>query len=141
MAKKEDPKKIIDEEVNEVFELEKSLQLIEAELLESDTFRKFLDLQQRIKAKSDEMWKRVGTQMVELYEAGIIDKNLKYDWGLLTVTRNVKLKIDEKELPPRFKKTVPDTTKIHALYDLEGTVPKGVEVTIEHGFRKTLKKV
>lgn len=140
MAEKQDPKEIIDEEISQLFELEKSLHLIESELLESDTFRKFLDLQQRIKDQSDDMWKRVGSQMVELYEAGIIPKTLKYDWGTLSVTRNVILAINEKKLSEDFKKMVADTTKIRNTYDLEGKPPKGVKVTIEHGFRKQLNK-
>jgi hypothetical protein len=137
---KEDPKKVIDVEVSEYLELEKSLKLVETELLESDTFRKYIALQQRIKSADNELWSKVGPKYIELYEAGVLPKTLKYEWGTISAVRNVKLDINMDELPKKFKKIVADTTMIHGTYDLEGKPPKGVKVTIEHSFRKSLKK-
>jgi len=136
-----DLKKVIEEEVSEVFALERSMTEVETELRLNPDFVKFLELQKIINDKATEVWKQVGEQHIEAYKAGKVDKTLKFDFGTLTVKDINELEIDETELAPRYFKSVPNTTKIRNQYSLEGTLPKGVTVNKKYQFSKSLKKV
>lgn len=136
---KKDPKAEIEIEILDQLETEKGLQALEQELSQNDKFRQFLELQKTVKEESDKLWKRVGDEMVRLYEAGAIPKSLKYDWGTLTVAERTDFDIDTDKLAPRFCKTIPDTTKIRAIYQLTGEPPKGSTPKTVHYMRKVLK--
>jgi len=136
-----DLKTVIESEVSEVFELERSMTEVETELRSNPEFVKFLELQKAVNDKAAEVWKAVGDQFIEAYKAGKVDKTLKFDFGTLTVKDINDLTIDEDQLAPRYFKSVPNTTKIRNDYALDNKLPKGVTVTKKYQFSKTLKKV
>lgn len=84
----------------------------------------FLEAQKLANEKSAETWKKIEELMI----AGDI-KKVEGDWGSLTIAERLDFDINEDELPPRYKKIVPDTTKIRTMYqldrkDIAGAVPK-----------------
>jgi hypothetical protein len=139
-AKKDKLIEAIEGEVLDFQATEMGLRNLENELMENDHFRQWLELQRTVKEEGDELWKRVGDQMIKLYADGKIDKTLKFDWGTLTVRDDKILDIDESALPRRYWKKVPNTTLIRNDYDLMGSAPKGVKVSKKYTFTKSLKK-
>lgn len=139
-AKKDKLIEAIEGEVLDFQATEMGLRNLENELMENDHFRQWLELQRTVKEEGDELWKRVGDQMIKLYADGKIDKTLKFDWGTLTVRDDKILDIDESTLPRRYWKKVPNTTLIRNDYDLMGSAPKGVKVSKKYTFTKSLKK-
>jgi hypothetical protein len=133
-------KQVIESEVVDLLESQQQMTEVETELQSNPLFKKFLKLQHDVNQKADEVWDKVGTQMIEAYEKGQIEKSLKFDFGTLVVADNNKLSIDEKILPKKFFKTVPNTTYIRDVCKLEGKAPKGVTVEKGYSFRKILNK-
>ncbi len=134
-------KSIIEDEISDVMVLERSLSEVETELRSNPTFLKFLEIQQAYNDKYKEVKKIIGDQHIEAYKIDPNLKTLKFDFGTMTVKDINNLDIDETVLPPRYFKSVPNTTKIRNQYDLEGTLPKGATVTKSYQHSMSLKKV
>lgn len=84
--------------------------------------------------KLDSEWKRVESLMIE---NGV--KQIKGDWGTLTIAERLNWSIDQEVLPPRFWKIVPDTTKISTIFSLEGKAPKGANPSYTQYLTKRIK--
>ena len=84
--------------------------------------------------KLNEEWNRVESLMIE---NGV--KQVKGDWGTLTIAERLNWTIDKEVLAPRFYKSVPDTTKISTLFRLEGKAPKGATPSYTQYLTKRLK--
>jgi hypothetical protein len=120
----QDAKTLIEGEVLDTLYLSNQLSIMENELMENPMFVKFLEMQKIVNDKVAETWKLVETQMIE-HDI----KKIEGDWGSLTIAERMDFDVDEKELAPRFKKTVADTTKIRTIYQLDrkpiaGAIPK-----------------
>lgn len=135
-----DVKKLIEGEVSDLFAVEGSLREVETELRSNPKFVQFLEMQQAYADKYKEVKKVIGDHHIEAYKKNPNLKTLRFDFGTMTVKDINDLTIDEKILPPRYFKSVPNTTKIHNQYDLEGTLPKGVTVTRKYQHSMTLRK-
>lgn len=133
-------KDVIESEVSEVFALERSMTEVETELRSNPKFVQFLEMQQAYADKYKEVKKIIGDQHILAYKKDPNLKTLKFDFGTMTVRDDKKLDIDESVLPPRYFKSVPNTTKIRNEYDLEGKVPKGVTITKVYTHVMSLKK-
>lgn len=123
------PTEVIDGEVVELFGLQHQIATLESELMANDKFCQFLELQKQMQEETKRVWAAVEPVAVALYKKGKIDKTTKFDWGSLTIREDTLLDINEDELPPRFWKKVPDTTKIRTVAKLEGKAPKGVKTS------------
>lgn len=84
----------------------------------------------------DETWKKVETAMIDQDI-----KQIKGDWGTLTIAERLNWAIDKNELAPRYFKTVPDTTKISTLFRLEGKPPKGATPSYTKYLMRKLKGI
>lgn len=140
MTMKTNLKDVIESEVSEVFALERSMTEVETELRSNPKFVQFLEMQQAYADKYKEVKKIIGDQHILAYKKDPNLKTLKFDFGTMTVRDDKKLDIDESVLPPRYFKSVPNTTKIRNEYDLEGKVPKGVTITKVYTHVMSLKK-
>jgi len=141
MAVKTNFKEVIEAEVSEVFELEKSMTKVETELRSNPDFVKFLELQQAVKAKNDEIRSRIEEVAIPAYLAGELPKTIKFDFGTLTMVDNYSMVIDEKKLSDKYWTKVPDKKYILKRYHLENKVPQGVTVTHKPTIRLDIKKV
>lgn len=124
---------IIASEVTDVLALEASLAELEAELSQNEQFRTFLTKQKEVRAKIDEFWKNVETQMIE-HDV----KSVKGDWGSLTIAERLGWDTTD-ELPAKFFKKVVDTKKISDTYRLEGKAPKGATPRVTKYLTKRIK--
>lgn len=115
------PEEDLKAEVTEALALEKSLEEREAELMQNEQFRSFLEFQKAATSQIADVWKRIEAEMI----ANDI-KNIKGDWGYLTIAERLNWKTNE-DLPQKFYKKVVDTKKISDTYRLEGKAPKGAE--------------
>ena len=66
-------------------------------------------------------------------------KQVKGDFGTLTIAERQGWTYDEKQLPNKFFKKVVDTKKITDTYRLEGKAPKGCEPYTTKYLTKRLK--
>lgn len=79
-------------------------------------------------------WKQVESAMI-----GNDIKSIKGDWGSITIAEKNNFKADLDILPSKFIKKVADTTKIGTFFKLEGTLPKGVELSKTKYLTKRIK--
>jgi hypothetical protein len=135
MAKSEDPQVLIQDEVEDVFALERTLEEMEKELAENELFRTFISKQKEAQAQIAATWKKVEQQMIE-HDV----KSIKGDWGSITIAERTNYKVvDMDALPNKFIKKVPDTTKIGQSHKLENKLPKGVETSVTKYLVKRIK--
>ncbi len=97
-------------------------------------FVQFLELQKRINDEVADAWKTVETAMIENDI-----KQLKGDFGTITIAERQKWDIDEEVLPAKFFKKVVNTTKITDTFRLEGKAPKGCTPSTTKYITKRLK--
>jgi hypothetical protein len=128
-----DTKELLKIEVGEMLALEEQLAANEAQLMQIEQFRTFLQLQRDVQTKLAEFWKRVEERMIAENIKGI-----KGDWGSLTIQERNNWRTTD-ELPAKFYKKVVDTKKLTDTYHLEGKVPKGAEHYITKSLTKRLK--
>jgi hypothetical protein len=83
--------------------------------------------------KITDTWKQVESLMLK-HDI----KSIKGDWGILTIAERLNWSIGP-ELPPRFFKTVPDTTKISTIFRLEGKAPRGATPSYTKYLTKRIK--
>lgn len=133
---KSETEEIINNEVEEIFALQKQLSEVESELMHNEKFKEFLALQRTIPAQIEAVWDKVEEEMIK-YNV----KSLKGDWGSLTITERLGFEIDKESLPPRFWKKVPDEKKIRDTYRLEGKPPKGTEPKTTKFLTKRIKEI
>lgn len=130
----EDAEKALIEIIEDVQETEKGLVELENELLAIPQFKKFLDLQRAVNEHAAKTWKNIEAQMIE-HDI----KQLKGDFGTVTLAERQNWEIDEELLPKKFFKKVVDTTKITATYRLENKAPAGCKPVTFKYLTKRLK--
>lgn len=128
-----DVKQAIEGEVLSTQELESQLSTLESELMSNPQFQQFVQVRNQLNEKYSQVRKNVADIMIPAYQAGEVDKSIKLPNGSITVTEKDVFEIDEKVLPPRFWKKVPDETKIRKTYQLEGVAPKGTVQSKKYG--------
>jgi hypothetical protein len=136
---KSDPKQIIEGEVLDVQKQQLELAQLQEALSKNEEFSRFMELTKAVNTKMAEVRKHVEEIMIPAYKDGKIDKNIKGDWGSVTVTESDRFEIDEAELPPKFFKKVVDETKIRATFQLEGKAPKGTKQFKKYGIMLKIK--
>lgn len=114
-----DPKELIKTEVEEVLALEQQLKDAEIELASFEQFQNFIRLQKSFNEQSNRVWKKVEDQMI-LNDV----KNIKGDWGSITIAERLAFDTND-ELPSKFYKKVVDTKKLADTFRLTGIAPKG----------------
>ena len=117
-------KEIIEDQVLQTISLTNDLEQVKSELEKNPTFKKFLELQKTVNEKAAETWKTVEAQMI-----ANDTKKIEGEWGSLTIAERLDFDVDLEALPPRYKKTVANTTKIRTVYLLDkkpitGATPK-----------------
>lgn len=121
-------------QVEEIKKDELILANTEKKLEANPEFKKFLELQKEVNKKASEIWKQVEQEMIDNNI-----KQIKGDFGSLTITERQGWTYDEEQLPNKFFKKVVDTKKITDTYRLEGKAPKGCEPYTTKYLTKRLK--
>jgi hypothetical protein len=103
--------------------LPKSLVIRKGEIVQSEEFITFVTAQKRLQEQLDNNWKML-KELMEKKEVGTV----KGSWGYVTLA-NKKSLVALKPLPPRFYKTVLDTSKIEAYKKIKGEYPKNIQRT------------
>lgn len=117
--------KIIEGEIGDALELQQQLEKLESQLMADERFKQFITLRDRVNTVWANTRKDIESVMVPAYEAGEIDKNVKGEWGSITVTESDEFDVDIKLLPKELKKIVPEMGKIKDYFHLHGKAPKG----------------
>ena len=112
----------------------KQLDDTEAELMQDERFKQFIELQRSVNDQAAKVWKNVETQMINNNI-----KSIKGDWGTLTIAECLDWNIDADALPAKFIKKVPDKKKISDTFRIEGKAPKGCEPYTSKYLTKRLK--
>lgn len=110
----------IENEVAEFTQRESELVTLAEKLNSDPKFAMFLQAQKDFNEYQTTVWKNIEQQMIE---HGI--KSVKTDTITLTIAERTSYTIDEEQLPAKFWKKVPDTTKISGTHKLEGKLVKG----------------
>lgn len=139
MSDTQKPEDVISGEVVSMLTLQKQLDDTEAELMQVEKFKQFIELRKTVNDKMAEIRKNVEAVMVPAYQAGEVDKSIKGDWGSITVKENDEFDIDEKLLPKDYWKKVPNMTLIRGKFQLEGKVPKGAKHIKKYGIMMKFK--
>ncbi len=116
-----DTKELIQDEVITILSLERKVQAIENELLENEVFARLVKAQRDVQAQITDFWTQVEAHMIEadMHE-------LSGEWGRISIVNSPQtFDINKDELPAKYWKKVPDTTRVLAVYRLEGKPPKG----------------
>ena len=121
-------------QVEEIKKDELILADTEKKLEANPEFKKFLELQKEVNKKASEIWKQVEQEMIDNDI-----KQIKGDFGSLTIAERQGWTYDEEQLPNKFFKKVVDTKKITDTYRLEGKAPKGCEPYTTKYLTKRLK--
>jgi hypothetical protein len=130
----DNPQQLIEGEVLTTLDLQKSLEDMQAELMQNEKFRQFLELSKTVPQQIEETWNRIESEMVEHNI-----KSLKGEWGSITIAERLGWQIDIDQLPNKFIKKVADTKKISDTYRLEGKAPKGCEPKTTKYLTKRIK--
>lgn len=133
MAKKQ-PEKVIEAELQDVLALQNELAQAEAELMQIDAFRRFVDLQKTFNEQSQKVWQSIEEKMLENDI-----KTIKGEWGSLTIVNRNYFNGDIDVLDDQYVKRTPDTKAIAAAYKLEGELPKGATINESQYLLKKLK--
>ncbi len=122
-------------EVTDIIKKETELNELESILSQNEQFKSYLKFKSNFEQQSSELWKRVEGQMIDNKI-----KNIKGDWGSLTIAERIKLDIDESLLPKKFFKRVADSKLVADTFKLENKAPKGVTVGYTQYLMKRFKK-
>lgn len=125
---------LIAKRVTSTLALEEQLKDAEAELMQIEKFRRFMELKQEFDKQWDDFWNDVKEQMIENDI-----RSIKGDWGSLTIAERTDFDIDMDALKPRFTKRVADIAMIRNLYKLHGEAPAGTTVKTVKYLTKRLK--
>jgi hypothetical protein len=125
----------IEAEVVDVLSMEQQLVQLETQLSQNNEFRKFIEFQEMVRAKSAEVFKRIEQVMIENDI-----KSVKGEWGSISLVERTNYKADMNEVPAKFIKKTLDTTKVAASHKLENKLPKGVTITTTKFLMKKFKK-
>ena len=125
---------ILQAEVRDMIALEQELQQTELELMSDPRFQEFLVKKRNLDQQMSTFWKGVEAQMIT-HDI----KQIKGDWGTLTIAERLDWDINEAELPRGFKKLVPDTKKLSDHYRLTGKQQKGASPRISKYLSKRFK--
>jgi hypothetical protein len=119
VADADNPQQLIEGEVITTLDLQKSLEDMQAELMQNEQFRRFLELSKTVPARIEATWRKIEAQMIE-HDI----KSIKGDFGSITIAERLSFDTTD-ELPAKFYKKVVDTKKLSDTYRLEGKAPKG----------------
>lgn len=123
----------LESEVLTVFKKEAELKELETELAQDAKFQAFLTKQKNYTTQIAEFWKE--------FEQKMIDndiRQIKGDWGTLTIAKRTNWDVDETQLPNKFFKKVINTKRIGDTYKLEGKAPKGCTPRIKQYLQKRI---
>lgn len=126
--------KILEERVIDQLETEKQLEVVKKELEAIPKFKEFIELQKTINEQASSMWKYIEEKMIENDI-----KQLKGDFGTITIAERQGWTFDENEVQNKFFKKVIDTKKVTDTYRLEGKAPKGCKPYTTKYLTKRLK--
>lgn len=115
-------------------QLQEQIDNLEAQMLQNDLFKAFITKQKAAKAQIQETWDTIEAEMIKYHI-----KNIKRDWGTLTIANRPNWEIDESKLPEFYFKRVPDTKKIGDAFKLTGKSPNGVKRNVTKYLMKKLK--
>jgi hypothetical protein len=115
----------IKQQVKQIVALQQQLDNEQDLLAQDERFARFLKMQQEYTAKIGEFWKSVEETMI----SNDI-KNVKGEWGYVTIADRDSFNGDIDELPRKFVKRTVDVAEIGKHYKLTGKLPKGA--TIKH---------
>lgn len=124
----------VKQSVESILELEDKLANVEQQMLQNDQFKAFITAQRKAQDEIAVTWKAIESQMIKHNI-----KNIKGDWGTLTIAQRQNWEIDESKLPDFFFKRVPDTKKIADAFKLTSVSPKGVKRSVTKYLMKKLK--
>ena len=109
------------------------IQATSAVALEQQVANKMAELKE-LEASLKATWKNVEEAMI----ANNI-KQIKGSWGTLTIAERLNWDVDMNTLPAKFRKIVPDTTKISTEFRLYGKAPKGCTPSYSKYLTKRIK--
>lgn len=104
------------------------------QLNKNPEFAKFLEAQKNFRELEQTVWSHIEKVMIENNV-----KSIKTDKMTLTIAERVGFDIDLEQLPAKFFKRVPDTTKINGTFKLEGKPVKGTTPKYTHYLVKRIK--
>lgn len=129
-----EPKDLIQADVDQVINLEHTVQQINDELSNNEAFRALLAKQKQAQEQIATFWNNIKSQMIEHNI-----KNLRGDWGYITIAERIAFDVDETQLPAKFFKKVVDIKRIGDTYKLEGKDIKGATVKYTKYLTKGIK--
>ena len=129
-----DLEKVLIDRIENVKEAENTLAKTEQLLMANPDFMQFLEMQKKVNEMANSVWKDVEQVMIQNDI-----KQLKGDFGTVTIAERQGWVVDEAELPNKFFKKVVDTTRLTATYRLEGKAPRGATPTTTKYITKRLK--
>ena len=111
----------IKKEAEEVVALVRQLNNVNSQIAENEQFRTLLQQQKSLTEQIELFWETIKNGMI-----ATDTKNIKGDWGYITLVDKTSYQADLDVLPAKFIKKAPDTKKIALAHKLEGKLPKGV---------------
>ncbi len=128
-------KKKATREITKLHGMEVQMSELQLALAENPQFVKFMQFQKAFNEKSAELFKNLEEQMIA---SGV--KNVKGDWGYLTIAERTDVKvIDESLLPKKFFKKQVDSKKLNEHVKLSGVLPEGTEKKVIKYLTKKIK--
>lgn len=107
-------------ELEQYEEKQLALAKLTEELESSPQFAAFIEAQKAFREIESNVWKNIEQVMIA---NGV--KTIKTNMATLSIATRTSYDIDLDELPNKFIKRVPDTTKIATAHKLNGEAPKG----------------
>lgn len=114
------PEETIEKDVVSLITEQKQLDTLENELMQNETFAKFLTAQKQFKQRSELVWSVIEQEMIKNDI-----KSIKGEWGSIGITERMGFTIDEELLKTKYLKKVPDLKKIGDDFKLTGIAPAG----------------
>lgn len=130
-------KQIVPKRIQDIISLSSGLQVQNHELVQSEAFTEFLELQNSLQQQIDNGWKAVR----EIMEAQGVNK-VTGDWGTIQfIPAELLVITDPSILDPAVTKPALDTKKVKGYVSLMGELPAGVAIKKIVKFDKRFKKV
>lgn len=106
----------------------------EQNIMMNPEFKEFLELQKAVNTKAEEIWGIVENSMIDNNI-----KQLKGDFGTISLAEKINWKADLQTLDEKFTKKTIDTTKLKNYLMLNNEVPDGASYTVTKYIVKRLK--
>lgn len=120
--------------VIEAIELQTDILKQESILMQDNRFRQFIERQKIVQEQIANIWKSIEQSMIENNV-----KSIKGSFGSLTIVSKKGYDIDTENLPQKYFKKVPDTSKIGKTIDLTDKPIPGVSLKEIKYLRKNIK--